>query len=143
MLEACLVDDEEAGDILERDWSGLCYAAALRWVTDAEDFDWTVVHGTVWSEKEGRRIDHAWCERGETVVDLVIPIPVGLRIIERYRYYRIEEFHREITGRGYKYLRPGIETTFYDSKSVEATDPTGMVWTRFEDVDPEAPRRAG
>ena len=25
----------------------------------------------------------------------------------------VEEFHREITGKGYKYLRPGIETTFY------------------------------
>src|SRR5947209_14519648 len=37
MLEACLVDDEdeaadeEADDILERDWTGLCYTAALRW----------------------------------------------------------------------------------------------------------------
>ena len=37
----------------------------------------------------------------------------------------IEEFHREITGKGYKYLRPGIETTFYDSKSVEVIDPFG------------------
>ncbi|MGA2259146.1 MAG: glyoxalase superfamily protein, partial [Thermoguttaceae bacterium] len=28
----------------------------------------------------------------------------------------IEEFHREITSKGCKYLRPGIETTFYNAK---------------------------
>ena len=37
----------------------------------------------------------------------------------------IEEFHREIAGKGYKYLRPGIETTFYDAKCVEVIDPFG------------------
>jgi hypothetical protein len=37
----------------------------------------------------------------------------------------IEEFHREITSNGYKYLRPGIETTFYDAKCVEVIDPIG------------------
>ena len=37
----------------------------------------------------------------------------------------IEEFHREITSRNYKYLRPGIETTFYDSRCVEVIDPFG------------------
>jgi catechol 2,3-dioxygenase-like lactoylglutathione lyase family enzyme len=37
----------------------------------------------------------------------------------------IEEFHREITGKGYKYLRPGIETAFYDAKCVEVIDPFG------------------
>lgn len=37
----------------------------------------------------------------------------------------IEEFHREIAGRGYKYLRPGIETTFFNSRSVEVIDPFG------------------
>ena len=30
----------------------------------------------------------------------------------------IEEFHREITGKGYKYLRPGIETTFARSRGL-------------------------
>src|SRR6516165_3558150 len=35
----------------------------------------------------------------------------------------IEEFHREITAKGYKYLRPGIETTFYDASCVEVIDP--------------------
>ncbi len=37
----------------------------------------------------------------------------------------IDEFHREITTKGYKYLRPGIETTFYDAKCVEVIDPFG------------------
>ena len=37
----------------------------------------------------------------------------------------LEAFHREITGKGYKYLRPGIETTFYDSRCVEVIDPFG------------------
>ena len=37
----------------------------------------------------------------------------------------LEAFHQEITGKGYKYLRPGIETTFYDAKCVEVIDPFG------------------
>src|SRR5688572_14290601 len=37
----------------------------------------------------------------------------------------IEEFHQEITRKGYKYLRPGIEATFYDAKCVEVIDPFG------------------
>jgi hypothetical protein len=37
----------------------------------------------------------------------------------------IEEFHREITGKGYKYLRPGPEATFYEAKCVQVIDPFG------------------
>ena len=37
----------------------------------------------------------------------------------------IEEFHREITSKGYTHMRPGIETTFYGSRSVEVIDPFG------------------
>jgi uncharacterized glyoxalase superfamily protein PhnB len=37
----------------------------------------------------------------------------------------IDEFHREITAKGYKYLRPGPETTFYDARCVEVIDPFG------------------
>jgi hypothetical protein len=37
----------------------------------------------------------------------------------------IEEFHREITRKGYKYLRPGIETTFYNARCVQVIDPFG------------------
>jgi hypothetical protein len=31
----------------------------------------------------------------------------------------IIEFHRQITSMGYKFHRPRIETTFYDSRSIE------------------------
>lgn len=37
----------------------------------------------------------------------------------------LEDFHREISSKNYKYLRPGIETTFYDAKCVEVIDPFG------------------
>lgn len=37
----------------------------------------------------------------------------------------IEEFHREISSKGYKYLRPGLEKTFYQAKNVSVTDPFG------------------
>jgi hypothetical protein len=93
MLEACLVDDEdeageeEADNLLERDWTGLCCTAALRWAREAEDRDWLVVRGTALSERAGKRLEHAWCERGDWVVDLALP--VGARVIERATYYRV------------------------------------------------------
>ena len=91
MLEACRIDDDdvidEPEDILERDWTGLCYTAALRWLRENEG--WLLVHGTVWSERVGKRIEHAWCERDEVIVDLAMP--VGVRIIEREKYYRTVE----------------------------------------------------
>ncbi|MDB5343491.1 MAG: glyoxalase/bleomycin resistance/extradiol dioxygenase family protein [Schlesneria sp.] len=37
----------------------------------------------------------------------------------------IEAFHAELGTKKYKYLRPGIETTFYDAKCVEVIDPFG------------------
>ncbi len=37
----------------------------------------------------------------------------------------IEEFHRQLTEKKYGYLRPGLETTFYEAKCVEVTDPFG------------------
>jgi hypothetical protein len=57
-----------------------------------------VVHGTVLSEKAGKQIEHAWCERGEWVVDLAMP--VGARVIERERYYRVvqPEVRKEYTS---------------------------------------------
>ena len=91
MLHACLSDedepDEEEQDILEMDWEGLCYTGAIRWVTESKERDWVLVHGTVLSARVGNRIEHAWCECGELVVDLAMP--VGSRIIERERYYRV------------------------------------------------------
>lgn len=35
----------------------------------------------------------------------------------------IEGFHNEITSKDYKFNNPGLETTFYDAKCVEVTDP--------------------
>ena len=46
----------------------------------------------------------------------------------------IEEFHREITSKGYTYLRPGIETTFHNSRAVEVIDPFGNRIRFNEDV---------
>jgi hypothetical protein len=94
LLEACADDEEpeEGGgedNILERDWAGLCYTAALRWAGAAEDRDWVVVHGTVLSGTTGKRIGHAWCERSEFVVDLARP--VGARIVGRELYYRLAQ----------------------------------------------------
>ena len=90
MLHACIVDDdddvqEEPADILQKDWTGLCYTAALRWASDAEE-DWLVLHGTVWSDQLGKRIEHAWCERDAFVVDLALP--VGTKIMSKEAYYR-------------------------------------------------------
>ena len=91
MLHACLIDEDEPNDdeldILEMDWEGLCYTGAIRWTTELKERDWVLVHGTVLSARVGKRIEHAWCESGEVVVDLAMP--VGSRIIERERYYRV------------------------------------------------------
>jgi uncharacterized glyoxalase superfamily protein PhnB len=37
----------------------------------------------------------------------------------------LEDFHREIRAKGYRYLRPGVERTFYGSKCMEVIDPFG------------------
>jgi catechol 2,3-dioxygenase-like lactoylglutathione lyase family enzyme len=37
----------------------------------------------------------------------------------------LDEYHREITARGYGFLRPGVERTFYGSKCMEVIDPFG------------------
>ena len=37
----------------------------------------------------------------------------------------LDNFHREITGKNYAYLRPGVETTFYEAKCMEVIDPFG------------------
>jgi hypothetical protein len=90
MLEACRMGEveEEDGallDINERDWTGRCYTAVLAWAREAEE-DWLVIHGTVWSEELGERIDHAWCEREGFVVEMTLP--EAHRIIAKETYYR-------------------------------------------------------
>jgi uncharacterized glyoxalase superfamily protein PhnB len=37
----------------------------------------------------------------------------------------LDDFHREITAKGYGYLRPGVETAFYGAKCMTVTDPFG------------------
>lgn len=37
----------------------------------------------------------------------------------------IREFHREITSKGYQYMRPGIEHAFYNATCTEVIDPFG------------------
>jgi hypothetical protein len=37
----------------------------------------------------------------------------------------LEEYHREISAKGYGYLRPGVERTFHNSKCMEVIDPFG------------------
>ena len=37
----------------------------------------------------------------------------------------LDEFHREITAKNYGHMRPGIERTFHNSKSMEVIDPFG------------------
>jgi len=49
----------------------------------------------------------------------------------------IEDFHATITSRGYGYMRPGIERTFYNSVCVEVTDPFGNR-IRFNEKHAEA-----
>lgn len=49
----------------------------------------------------------------------------------------IEELHQELSAKKYKYLRPGIETTFYDSKCVEVIDPCGNRIRFNENLKPE------
>jgi len=76
MLNACkdLAWTEIERELLQGDWSGLCYTAAKRWVADAKKLDWRLVHGTVFSGAMEKRIKHAWCERRGMVVDLKIPV---------------------------------------------------------------------
>lgn len=89
MLEACRMgkdeEDEEGPDIMGKDWTGLCYTAALTWAKEAEE-DWVLVHGMIWSDTAGKWIEHAWCERGDFVVDLALS--VGRRIVAKEIYYR-------------------------------------------------------
>lgn len=83
-MDSTMADEPE--DLLQQDWAGDCYRAAVKWINASKENDWVLVHGSVMSHTLGKRIDHAWCERGELVVDLAQPI--GQRLIERGLYYR-------------------------------------------------------
>tara|TARA_R110002167_G_scaffold77944_8_gene216090 strand:+ start:26070 stop:26882 length:813 start_codon:yes stop_codon:yes gene_type:complete len=89
-IEACIpaiTDDPQ--EMLQQEWAGLCYTASVRWITRPVNSNWVLVHGKVGRESVGRRIDHAWCEHYDQVVDLTMP--VGNRTFNREEYYRIFE----------------------------------------------------
>ena len=48
----------------------------------------------------------------------------------------LEEYHHEITAKGYGYLRPGIERTFHHSRCLEVIDPFGNRLRFDEALDP-------
>ena len=37
----------------------------------------------------------------------------------------VDEFHREVTSRNYRYLRPGIQDVFYGARTMNVIDPFG------------------
>lgn len=76
---------ETPEELLQRDFTGDCYHAALEWASATKGQGWTVVHGTIRNLEVGR-LKHAWCERGEEVIDLAMP--VGMRKFKRDHYYR-------------------------------------------------------
>jgi uncharacterized glyoxalase superfamily protein PhnB len=47
----------------------------------------------------------------------------GSTVFVRTRH--LEDFHREITAKGYRFMRPGIERTPWHSNLMEVTDPFG------------------
>ncbi|MEA2563775.1 MAG: hypothetical protein QOH06_5279 [Acidobacteriota bacterium] len=51
----------------------------------------------------------------------------------------IDEFHQELAARNYKYLRPGLEKTFYGTRSVEVIDPFGNRIRFNEELPAEEP----
>lgn len=97
MLDACedLAWSDKEQKLLEGNWSGLCYTAALRWAQAANTLNWRIVHGTVFSGAMDKRIEHAWCEHRDVVVDLAMPI--GSRVISKATFY--ETIQPDVTNR--------------------------------------------
>jgi hypothetical protein len=50
----------------------------------------------------------------------------------------IEEFHRDLAAKRYRYMRPGLERTFYDALCVEVIDPFGNRLRFNEDLKAKA-----
>lgn len=47
----------------------------------------------------------------------------------------LDAYHREITARGYGFMRPAVEPTFHNSRCMEVIDPFGNR-LRFDESDP-------
>jgi uncharacterized glyoxalase superfamily protein PhnB len=52
------------------------------------------------------------------------------------RTTRLEDFHRAITAKGYRFMRPGIERTPWGSRHMEVVDPFN---NRLRFDEPRAP----
>lgn len=83
-----LLQPDTPKDLLRQNFTGDCYRAAYKWASASKGQGWTVVHGTVLNAQTGR-LKHAWCELGEAVIDLAMP--VGMRKFKTAEYYRILE----------------------------------------------------
>ena len=51
------------------------------------------------------------------------------------RMRALEDFHREISAKGYRYMRPGIELAPWNAKLMEVTDPFGNRLRFNEDIE--------
>src|SRR5262245_39868135 len=47
----------------------------------------------------------------------------------------IDEYHGEIMSKGYRYLRPGVDETFYGAKCMQVHDPFGNKIRFNEELD--------
>ena len=54
------------------------------------------------------------------------------------RTTHLEDFHREITSRGYRFMRPGIERAPWNAKLMEVIDPFGNRLRFSEDLEASA-----
>jgi hypothetical protein len=61
-----LTDDPD--EMLQQEWSGLCYTAAKRWVIPVENANWVLVHGTVYSKRLGARVNRQYARRQPALV---------------------------------------------------------------------------
>jgi hypothetical protein len=52
----------------------------------------------------------------------------------------VETFHREISSKGYRYMRPGLETTPWGTLETGAIDPFGNLIRFCEPIEPQATR---
>lgn len=50
----------------------------------------------------------------------------------------VEEFQRELSSKGYRYMRPGLEKTAWNTIETGAIDPFGNSIRFYEPVGPEA-----
>lgn len=43
----------------------------------------------------------------------------------KVRVTGIDEYHREVTSKGYRYMRPGVQDEFYGARAMHVIDPSG------------------